>query len=109
MNSGGTIDILLYVAIAAALFSSIGLLVMKGVNERLHYLAPMATLSPCLIAAAIAIQEGFSQAATKAIFSALALALMNPVLTHATARAARIREFGQWVSQPHERERQAGD
>ena len=106
------INILLYAAVATGLFSAIGLLVMKGLNERLHYLAPPSTLTVFLIAAAIAVQEGFSQATAKAILSAVALALMNPVLTHATARAARIREYGHWVSRPEERPRKesrAGD
>ena len=95
-------NILLYAAVATALFSTVGLLVMKGVNERLHYLAPPSTVSVSLIAVAIALQEGLSQATTKAALSAVALALMNAVLTHATARAARIREHGHWVSQPDE-------
>jgi monovalent cation/proton antiporter MnhG/PhaG subunit len=103
------IDILLYVAVATVLVSAIGLLVMKNVNERLHYLGPLTTLSTFLIAAAVFIQEGLSDAATKSIISALALALMNAVLTHATARAARIREYGHWISQPDEREKQVGD
>ena len=109
--TGTIIRILLFAGVAIALFSTIGVLVMKDVNEKLHYLAPPATLSVFIIAIAIAMEEGWSQATGKALFCAVALALMNPVLTHATARAARIREFGHWVSQPEESEpkRQAGD
>ena len=103
------INVLLYAAVVTALLSAIGLLVMKSVNERLHYLAPVSTISTFLIAVAIFIQEGLSEASAKSLMSALALALMNPVLTHATARAARIREYGHWVSQPDELKRQAGD
>ena len=111
MTSGPIITVLLYVAVATAIFSAIGLLVMKGLNENLHYLGPLSTLSVFLIAAAIAVEEGWSVATTKAILCAVALALMNPVLTHATARAARIRQFGHWVVQPKERpqQRQAGE
>src|SRR5262249_5759015 len=106
------ITVLLYVAVATALLSTIGLVVMKGVNEKLHYMAPPATVSVVLIASAIVLEEGWSQGTTKTILCALAVLLMNPILTHATARAARIREFGHWVSQPREREgqqRQTGD
>ena len=103
------VHVLVWAAVAIALFSTLGLLVMKGVNERLHYLAPPSSLSAFFIAAAIALEEGWSEATIKAILSAVALALMNAVLTHATARAARIRQYGHWVAQPEERERQAGD
>jgi monovalent cation/proton antiporter MnhG/PhaG subunit len=82
---------------------------MKDFYDRLHYVAPPATLTIFLIAAAIVVEEGLSQATTKAILCAVAVALTNAVLTHATARAARIRQYGHWVSQPQERERQAGD
>ena len=107
--SGVIISVLLFIAVATALFSTLGLVLMKDINERLHYLAPPSTVSVFLIAAAIVIKEGLSQATTKAILAAVALALTNPVLTHATARAARVRQYGHWVSQPEEREREAGD
>jgi multicomponent Na+:H+ antiporter subunit G len=105
------INILLGIAGATALFSAVGLLAMKDFYERLHYLAPPSTLSVFLVAGAIALQEGASQAATKAILSAITMALVNPVITHAMARAARIRAYGHWVVQPHEEksDRQAGD
>lgn len=109
--TGAIIKILLYAAVGIALFSTVGILIMKDVNDKLHYLAPPATVSVLLIAGAIAIEEGWSQATGKAIFCAVALALMNPVLTHATARAARIRELGHWNSRPNDSQnkRQAGD
>jgi monovalent cation/proton antiporter MnhG/PhaG subunit len=103
------INILLWIAVAVGLVSALGMVVMKDFYERLHYLAPPSTLSIFLVTVAIGIQEGASQALTKAILSAVALALINPVITHAMARASRIRTYGHWVSQPHEGERQAGD
>ena len=57
-----------------------------------------------LLAAAIVVNEGFSSAGVKAILVALALLVTNPVLTHATARAARIRQFGEWTVQEAEEE-----
>jgi hypothetical protein len=57
------------------------LLVVKKVDDKLHYLAPPATLSVVLIAIAISLEQGWSQATTKTIFCALAVLLMNPVLT----------------------------
>ncbi|HLH30952.1 MAG TPA: monovalent cation/H(+) antiporter subunit G [Terriglobia bacterium] len=101
------IHILIYAAIVIALFSVLGLLVMEDLNEKLHYLAPPATWSVALITAAIVLEEGASEATVKAILCALILLVTNPVLTHATARAARIREFGHWVSTKKD-ERRAG-
>ncbi|HEY2381988.1 MAG TPA: monovalent cation/H(+) antiporter subunit G [Terriglobia bacterium] len=102
------IHILIYGGVVIALFSCIGVLVMPGVNEKLHYLAPPSTLSVGLIAAAIVLEEGSSQATVKAILCALILFITNPVLTHATARAARIRASGHWAVQEKDDRKQAG-
>ena len=103
------INILLWIAVVIGVLSAVGILIMRDFYQRLHYLGPPSTLSIVLVAAAIVVQEGASQATTKAILSAVALAIINPVVTHAMARAARIRAYGHWVSQPHEGERRAGD
>jgi len=100
------IHILLYAGVGTALFSTIGVFVMRDFNDRLHYLGPSGTLSICLIAAAIVLQEGASQSGTKAILCALIIFVSNPVLTHATARAARVRQFGRW-SEPEEQRKKA--
>ena len=103
------INILLWIAAVTGVLSAIGMLLMRDYYQRLHYLGPPSTLSIFLIAAAIVVQEGASQATTKAILTAVALAIINPVVTHAMARAARIRTYGHWASQAHEGERRAGD
>jgi monovalent cation/proton antiporter MnhG/PhaG subunit len=93
---------LLVVGVAAALLSCLGVLVMGNAYDRLHYTAPAATLAPALLAAAIVLEEGLSAVAVKALLVALVLVATNPVLSHATARAARIRQFGHWSVQEHE-------
>ena len=103
------IHILLWIAVATGLFSAVGMLAMRDFYQRLHFLGPPSSLSIFLVAAAIVIREGASQATTKAILSAVALVLINPVVTHAMARASRIRAYGHWVAQPHEGEKRAGD
>lgn len=102
------IHILIEVAVAVSLFSTIGILVMEDINEKLHYLAPPATVGIGLITIAVVLQEGLSQASVKTLLCAFIVFVTNPVLTHATSRAARIREFGHWVSQPKERPKRAG-
>lgn len=85
---------LLGVGVFVALLCAVGVLLMRDAYERLHYLAPISSVSVMAIAIAILLQEALSQAGIKSIIVALILVLMNSVLTHATARAARVREFG---------------
>ena len=87
---------LLALAVASALLSAAGLLVSTTVYRRLHFLAPAATVGVVAVAAAIVLQEGWGQAGVKAILTGAVLFVMNPILTHATARAARSHERGRW-------------
>lgn len=89
------IEILLAIAVLTALASCIGMLVMRDPYQRLHYLSPAASISPILIMVAVVLQEGLKQAGIKAILIAAVMFVMNAVLSHATARAFRIRELGQ--------------
>lgn len=92
------IDVLLVIGAISVLISSLGMLVMKDLYERLHYLFPPATLSVICFAAAVILDKHLSQAGIKALLIMLILLVTNAVLTHATARAARIRQFGRWVA-----------
>jgi multicomponent Na+:H+ antiporter subunit G len=93
---------LLVVGVGVALASCVGVLVMRDAYDRLHYTAPATTIAPLAIAAAIVLEESFSAAGIKAVLVAVVLLVTNPVLTHATARAARIRELGEWTVQEGE-------
>jgi multisubunit Na+/H+ antiporter MnhG subunit len=51
----------------------------------------------------VVVREGLlSQIGVKAILIAAALLVVSPVLVHATARAARLRERGELQARPHE-------
>lgn len=91
------IDVLLAIGVISVLISSIAMLVMKDLYERLHFLFPPATISVICFTAAVIIDKHLSQAGIKALLIMFILLAMNAVLTHATARAARIRQFGRWV------------
>jgi monovalent cation/proton antiporter MnhG/PhaG subunit len=93
---------LLVVGVGVTLAACVGVLVMRDAYDRLHYTAPATTLAPLAIAAAIVLEERLSAAGIKALLVALALLVTNPVLTHATARAARIRQLGEWTVQEGE-------
>jgi multicomponent Na+:H+ antiporter subunit G len=73
---------------------ALGVLVMRNPFDRLHYLAPATLLGPLAVAAAVLVDASDMQARIKAVLVALILAATGPILTHATARAARVRQFG---------------
>jgi len=99
---GLLVAVLLVVGVGVTLASCVGVLVMRDAYDRLHYTAPATTIAPLAIAAAIVLEERLSAAGVKALLVALALLVTNPVLTHATARAARIRQLGEWTVQEGE-------
>ena len=97
------VDVLLAVGAATVLLSCVGLLVMRDALDRLHFTTPAATLGPVLIAAAVLVEEPLSSAGIKAVIVAVLIVVTTPVLSHATAWAARYRERGRWRVLPHER------
>jgi monovalent cation/proton antiporter MnhG/PhaG subunit len=90
------IAVLLAAAVVSVLLTVVGVLVSDNVYRRLHFLAPVATVGVVAVAVAIVIAEGAGQAGIKAIVTGAILFVMNPILTHATARAARAHERGRW-------------
>ncbi len=90
------------VCVSSALICCLGIVVLDRFFDRLHYLAPVTTVSSFFLLAAVVIKEGWGQATIKTILVALVLLLINAVLTHATARAARVRETGHWIPAPEE-------
>ncbi len=96
------VAVLLILGVGIELVCCLGVLVMRGVYDRLHYTGP-ASFGAVLIAAAVVIREGvFSQIGAKAVLIAVVLLVVSPVLVHATARAARLRERGELQAQPNE-------
>jgi monovalent cation/proton antiporter MnhG/PhaG subunit len=90
------VAILLTLGVGVELTCCVGVLVMRDAYDKLHYTAPATTVGSLAIAAAVVVSESLSQAGVKALLVFLALLVTNPVLTHATARAARVRELGAW-------------
>lgn len=89
------IAVLLVAGCLLLLASCVALALVDGVYDRLHYLGP-GTLGVVLVVTAATLDQGLSAAGTKVLLSGLALAACGPVLTHATGRAALIREHGKW-------------
>jgi monovalent cation/proton antiporter MnhG/PhaG subunit len=90
------VDVLLGVAVAVSILSSIGIAAMRDPYQRLHFISPPATVSALCVTVAILLGEKQKQAGGKAALVAFVLYFMNAVVTHATARAHFVREKGSW-------------
>ena len=96
------VEALLVLGVSGFAMSSIGLLLSGDLYEQIHYLAPGSLIGAVAIPAAVLVHDGFSQAGAKAILIAILLFISNPVLSHATARAGRIRRLQQLAPKPEQ-------
>ncbi len=96
------IDVLLASAVLLAVASVLGMMRMRDPYQKMHYLAPPASLSAIFITVAIFLQRGLKPESFKAMFVTIVLIGMNTVVTHAAARAFRIAEVKNWHPQPGE-------
>ena len=86
---------LLILGVALELFAVLGMVVMRNVYDRLHYVG-LAGYGALLIAISILVRESWSLIGDKALATGAALVLIGPVLVHTTMRSLRTRERGKW-------------
>lgn len=87
-----TIEAILLVAgVAVELLCCLGVLRMRSVYDRLHYLAPASFVGPLFIVLAITLRFSALQLVLKSIAILAILALTGPIVTRVLARAARVR------------------
>ena len=86
---------LLVAGCSLELLAVLGVVVMRDVYDRLHYVG-LAGYGALLVAVGILVRESFSLIGDKALATAAVLVILGPVLTHATARSLRIRDRGNW-------------
>jgi multisubunit Na+/H+ antiporter MnhG subunit len=89
-------DVLLGLAAVVVLASSAGILVMRDAYQKLHYVAPIAVVAPVIVALAVLVQSGWTENSGETWLGLLLMVAGGPYLAHATIRAARIRETGDW-------------
>jgi multicomponent Na+:H+ antiporter subunit G len=89
-------DTFLGLAVAVVLASSVGVLVMGDVYQKLHFVTPAALVAPVLVTLAVAVHAGPTAVTVQAFLALLFMVIAGPFLSHATIRAARIRERGDW-------------
>jgi multicomponent Na+:H+ antiporter subunit G len=101
-------DVLLGLAAVVVLASCLGLALMRDVYTRLHYLTPISLVAPVLVALAVGVRMGLRENTAETWLTVLVLVIAGPYLTHATIRAARVREKGDWRPGDDSRPGQAG-
>ena len=96
MSAGDVVvAVLLVVGVASLLTGVIGVLAARNVYDRLHFTGPASIFGPLALALAVVLDEGpVSQAGLKSMLVALLVLALNPILVHASARAAFVRERG---------------
>ncbi len=87
------VDALLVLTVLCELVCVVGVLAGGTVYDRLHYSGATTSVAPFLLLVAIALRQPhpYTNPVWNALFDALALFVLNNVLSHAVARAARAR------------------
>ncbi len=93
-------DVLLGLAVVTVLTASVGVLVMRDAYAKLHYVTPAALIAPILVALAIFVQAGFYENTGETFLALAFMVIAGPYLSHATVRAIRVREKGDWRLRP---------
>lgn len=96
------VAVLLGLSVVVTLLSVIGVLVVRDIYQRLHFVTPAAVLAPLLVAAAVVVKEALNVRGLQTIAAVTAMVALGPILTHATARAARVNQKGDWRVSPKE-------
>jgi multisubunit Na+/H+ antiporter MnhG subunit len=84
--------VLLGLVVLTCWLCSLGVLVMHGVFDKLHFLSPASLIGGALLLPAMLIEKGFSADTGKVLIIVVLLWVSNPILTYASARATLIRK-----------------
>jgi monovalent cation/proton antiporter MnhG/PhaG subunit len=98
------VDVLLALAVLTVAAAALGVAIMPNAYARLHYVTPAAVVAPVFVTLAIFVQEGLDVNTGETIVALVFMLVAAPYLSHATIRAMRVRERGDW-REPRERQR----
>jgi multicomponent Na+:H+ antiporter subunit G len=93
-------DVLLGLAVLTVAASAIGVLIAPDAYARLHYVTPAAVVAPVLVALAVFVTEGLNVNTGETVVALVFMIAAAPFLSHATIRAVRVRETGDWRGHP---------
>jgi multisubunit Na+/H+ antiporter MnhG subunit len=89
-------DVLLGLAVLIVGSASLGVLLMRDAYDKLHFVTPAALVAPVLVALAVLVQMGLYENTGETFLALFAMVIAGPYLSHATMRAIRVREKGDW-------------
>jgi multisubunit Na+/H+ antiporter MnhG subunit len=89
-------DVLLGLAVVIVAGASLGVLFMRDAYQKLHFVTPASLVAPVLVALAVLVQMGWYENTGETFLALFFLAVASPYLSHATVRAFRVREKGDW-------------
>jgi multicomponent Na+:H+ antiporter subunit G len=93
-------DVLLGAAVLIVAVSALGVLFMPGAFAKLHYVTPATVVAPVFVAAAIGVREGLDENTGETFLALFFIVAASPFLSHATIRAIRVRQRGDWRLKP---------
>ncbi|HUN35419.1 MAG TPA: monovalent cation/H(+) antiporter subunit G [Trebonia sp.] len=88
--------ILLGLAALVVLGASVGVAVMPDAYAKLHFVTPATLVAPALVTLAVLVEAGLSENTGETVLALVFLMIGGPFLSHATIRAIRMRETGDW-------------
>jgi multicomponent Na+:H+ antiporter subunit G len=89
-------DVLLGLAVLIVAGAALGVLLMPDAYQKLHFVTPAALVAPVLVALAVLVQSGLDENTGETCLAVVFLVVAGPYLSHATIRALRVRERGDW-------------
>jgi multisubunit Na+/H+ antiporter MnhG subunit len=89
-------DVLLGLADLIVLACSVGVLLMRNVYQRLHFVGPISMVATVLVGLAVTFTSAWHSNTGETWIAIGIVALSAPYVSHATIRAARIRDEGDW-------------
>jgi multicomponent Na+:H+ antiporter subunit G len=99
------VDVLLALAVLTVAAAALGVAVMPDAYARLHYVTPAVVVAPVLVTLAIFVQEGLDENTGETVVALVFMLIAAPYLSHATIRAMRVRERGDWRQPGEQRQR----
>jgi multisubunit Na+/H+ antiporter MnhG subunit len=91
-------DVLLGLAVVTVAGAALGVLLMRDAYQKLHFVTPAALVAPVLVALAVLVQMGLYENTGETCVALFFMVIAGPYLSHATMRAIRVREKGDWRS-----------
>lgn len=89
-------DVLLALAVLVVAASALGVVTMKDAAARLHFVTPATIVAPLLVALAVLVRQGLDENTGETFLALVFLVAASPYLSHATSRAIRVRDHGDW-------------